>query len=105
MGLGGGLPLDMWHARLTGVCFCPDVYEHPSTLRNLWQADQLAKCGAQEEQPSTSIHNQEKITIIKTALKPRKEKDAYHLLDRPGQVVLARLRSGHNRLNVQMYRY
>ena len=27
---------------------------------------------------------QEKTTIIKTALKPRKEKDAYHFLDRPG---------------------
>ena len=68
------------------------------------QADQLAKCGAQEEQPSTSIHYQEKTTIIKTALKPRQEKDAYHLLDRPGQVVLARLRSGHNRLNAHMHR-
>ena len=44
------------------------------------QADQLARCGAQEEQPSTSIHYQEKTTIIKTALKPRQEKDAYHLL-------------------------
>ena len=51
------------------------------------QADQLAKCEAQEKQPSTSIHYQEKTTIIKTALKPRQEKDAYHLLDRPGQVV------------------
>ena len=68
------------------------------------QADQLAKCGAQEEQPSTSIHYQERTTIVKTALKPRQEKDAYHLLDRPGQVVLARLRSGHNRLNAHMYR-
>ena len=58
----------------------------------------------QEEQSSTSIHYQEKTTIIKTALKPRKEKDAYHLLDMPGQVVLARLRSGHNRLNAHMHR-
>ena len=30
------------------------------------QADQLAKCGAQEEQPSASIHYQEETTIIKT---------------------------------------
>ena len=58
----------------------------------------------QEEQPSTSIHYQEKTTIVKTALNPRQEKDAYHLLDRPGQAVLARLRSGHNRLNAHMYR-
>jgi len=68
------------------------------------QADQLAKCGAQEEQPSISIHYQEKTTIIKTALKPRQEKDAYHLLNRPRQVVLARLLSGHNRLNAHMHR-
>ena len=57
------------------------------------QADQLAECGAQEEQASTSIHYQVKTTIIKTALKLRQEKDAYHLLDRPSQMVLARLRS------------
>ena len=68
------------------------------------QANQLVKCGAQEEQPSTSIHYQEKTTIIKTALNPRQEKDAYHLLDRPGQVVLARLRSGHNMLIAHIHR-
>ena len=68
------------------------------------QADQLAKCGAQEEQPSASIYYQDKTIIIKTALKPRQETDAYHLLDMPGQVVLTRLRSGHNRLNAHMYR-
>ena len=27
MGLGGGLPLDKWHARPTGVWICPDVHE------------------------------------------------------------------------------
>ena len=27
MGLGGGLPLDMWHTRPTGVWICPDVHE------------------------------------------------------------------------------
>ena len=55
----------------------------------------------QEEQPSTSIHYQEKTTIIKTALKPRQEKDAYHLFDRPGQVVLARLNAHmHRKLNI-----
>ena len=68
------------------------------------QADQLAKYGAQEEQPSTSIYYQEKTTIIKTALNPRQEKDAYQLLDMPGQGFLARLRSGHNRLNAHIHR-
>ena len=66
--------------------------------------NELAKCGAQAEQALTSIHYQEKTTIIKTALKPRNEKDAYHLLDRPGLVVLARLCFGHNRLNAHIYR-
>ena len=37
-------------------------------------------------------------------METRQEKDAYHLLDRPGQVVVARLRSGHNRLNTHMHR-
>ena len=26
MGLGGGLPLDVWHARPTDVWICPDVH-------------------------------------------------------------------------------
>jgi len=76
-----------------------------STLRNPdEQADQLAKSGAQEEQPSISIHYQVQTTIIKTGLQPTQEKDACHLLDRPGHVVLERLRSGHNRLNAHMHR-
>ena len=69
-----------------------------STLRNPWQ--QASRSASR----STSIHYQEKTTIIKTALKPRQEKDSYQLLDRPGQVVLARLRSGHNSLNAHMHR-
>ena len=54
--------------------------------------------------PRLKVHYQEKTTIIKTALKRRHEKDAYHFLDRPGQVTLARLYSGHNRLNAHMHR-
>jgi len=27
MGLGGGLPLDMWNSRPTGVWIVPDVHE------------------------------------------------------------------------------
>ena len=64
------------------------------------QADQLPKCEAQDDQhplPGKDHHHQ-------NTLKPRQEKDAYHLLDRPGQVVLARLRSGHNRLNAHVQR-
>ena len=41
-------------------------------------------------------------TIIKTKMKTRAEKDDYHLLQREEQVVLLRLRTGHNRLNHHM---
>jgi len=32
MGLGGGMPLDMWHARPSGVWICPDVHEQASAM-------------------------------------------------------------------------
>ncbi|KAK7098826.1 hypothetical protein V1264_003054 [Littorina saxatilis] len=41
-------------------------------------------------------------TIIKNKRKTRAEKDDYHLLQREEQVVLLRLRTGHNRLNHHM---
>ena len=37
--------------------------------------------------------------MIKTLLKPRAERDDYHTLNRKEQVIILRLRSGHNRLN------
>ncbi|KAK7100145.1 hypothetical protein V1264_023139 [Littorina saxatilis] len=39
---------------------------------------------------------------IKNKRKTRAEKDDYHLLQREEQVVLLRLRTGHNRLNHHM---
>jgi hypothetical protein len=39
---------------------------------------------------------------MKTMTKARTEKDDYHQLQREEQVVLLRLRSGHNRLNHHM---
>jgi len=68
------------------------------------KADKMAKKGAQSEQPNTSVSYSEKVAIIKTLMRPRQEKDAYHQLSRPEQVVIVRLRSGHNRLNAHMYR-
>ena len=32
MGLGWGLPLDMWYVRLTGVWICPDVHEQAPAM-------------------------------------------------------------------------
>ena len=86
----------MLNLAITDTCSCVFILD----LNNIYNSLEVSR----EEQSSTSIHYQEKTTIIKTAMKPRQEKDAYHLLDRPGQVVLARLRSGHNRLNTHMHR-
>ena len=68
------------------------------------KADQLAKAGAQTKQPQVGLRYKEKATIIKTAMKPRQEKENYHHLDREEQAIMVRLRTGHNRLNYHLYR-
>ncbi|KAK7111001.1 hypothetical protein V1264_014788 [Littorina saxatilis] len=65
-------------------------------------ADKLAKEGASKEQFTSQLQYKEKKTIIKNKRKTRAEKDDYHLLQREEQVVLLRLRTGHNRLNHHM---
>ena len=59
----------------------------------------------------TDTYTDEK-TIIKTLTKKKKWKqqhpnfnqsDSLHKLNRPEQVILFRLRTGHNRLNAHMY--
>ena len=67
-------------------------------------ADELAKQGAQEDQPANSVSYSEKRSIIKSLHRPRQERDDYHLLSREQQVILVRLRTGHNRLNAHMNR-
>nr|KAG5706601.1 hypothetical protein BaRGS_005671 [Batillaria attramentaria] len=67
-------------------------------------ADQLAKKGASESQPNTDLTYGEKRTLIKSARKPVTPKDDYHCLTRQEQVILLRLRTGHNRLNAHMHR-
>ena len=67
-------------------------------------ADRLAKKGARESQPDRDLTYREKCTLIKTARKPAIEKDDYHRLTRQEQVLLIRLRTGHNRLNSHMFR-
>ncbi|XP_053384430.1 uncharacterized protein LOC128546121 [Mercenaria mercenaria] len=68
------------------------------------EADKLAKQGAQSEQPTEPVSYKEKVTIIKALTRPRMEEDAFHLLDRSEQVMMVRLRSGHNKLNAHMYK-
>ena len=66
------------------------------------EADQLAKNGAADTQPEVNLTYHEKKTLIKTTFKGVTQRDDYHLLNREDQVILFRLRTGHNRLNHHM---
>ena len=68
------------------------------------KADELAKQGAQEDQPDNSVSYSEKKSLIRSLHRPHQERDDYHLLSREHQVILMRLRTGHNRLNAHMNR-
>ena len=64
--------------------------------------DALAKLGATETQPLNPVSHKEKATTTKAIMRPKSTKDDYHLLDRWEQVIIMRLRTGHNRLNAHM---
>ena len=68
------------------------------------QADILAKEGARGEQHVNNVSFSEKKTLIRALTKPKLQRDDYHLLSRKQQVILVRLRTGHNRLNSHMHR-
>ena len=68
------------------------------------KADLLAKAGAEQAQENNAISMKEMNTIIKSLYKPSQKKDAYHQLSRTEQVILFRLRTGHNRLNKHLHR-
>ena len=67
-------------------------------------ADRLAKQGANMEQERLPITLKQKKIIMKNMFRAMKIPDDYHTLDRAGQVILIRLRTGHNRLNSHMHR-
>ena len=67
-------------------------------------ADKLAKRGAAMTQHDNPITLTEKKTIIKHSFRAKKIPDNYHKLDRAEQVIILRLRTGHNRLNSHMYK-
>ena len=63
------------------------------------QADQLAKEGAQTDQPNNPMSYKEKVSIIKAAVtKPKQGAGAYHHLNTADQVVMVNLRSVHTQL-------
>ena len=75
------------------------------------QADRLAREGGQLEQEDRYTSYTDEKTIIKTLSKKKwrqqhpnyDQSDSLHKLNRPEQVILFRLRTGHNRLNTHMY--
>ena len=74
-------------------------------------ADSLAKEGTTQEQVDRSTSYSEAKTIIKAKLQSKwiqqhsryNRTDPYYLLTRQEQVVVFRLRTGHNRLNHHLY--
>ena len=75
------------------------------------EADTLAKAGTLEEQPDDFTTCKEQKTKIKTIFKKKWEDDhsgynkddAYHYLSRKEQVIIFRLRTGHNRLRHRLH--
>ena len=78
--------------------------ETNATINHNHQADILAKEGARGEQHVNNVSYSEKKTLIRALTKPKLQRDDYHLLSRKQQVILVRLRTGHNRLNSHMHR-
>ena len=69
------------------------------------QADRLAREGGQLEQEDRCTTYTDEKAIIKTFTKKKwkQQHPNYNQSDRTEQVILSRLRTGHNRLNAHMY--
>ena len=68
------------------------------------EADKLAKIGAEKEQEENSVTYSEMKTITKSLFKVSQPRESYNKLDRRDQVIIFRLRTGHNRLNKHLHR-
>lgn len=71
-------------------------------IRGNDEADRMAKLGSDKEQTENSVSLTEMNTIIKTLFRTPQPRDSYHQLTRQEQVIIFRLRTGHNRLNCHM---
>ena len=67
-------------------------------------ADQLAKEGAKYPQIEEDLSYYEKKALIKASFRMPSTSDDYQFLDREDQVIILRLRTGHNRLNYHMHK-
>ena len=63
----------------------------------------MAKLGAKDDQEDNSVTST-KMKSIKSLFRTPQQNDSYHQLSRAEQVVIFRLRTGHNRLNQHLHR-
>ena len=68
------------------------------------EADKLAKQGSEKDQEENSVTYTEMKTVVKSIYKVPHPPDSYHQLSRQEQVIIFRLRTGHNRLNKHLHR-
>ena len=68
------------------------------------EADKLAKQGSEMEQEENSTTYDEMRTVVKSLFKVPQPNDSYHQLSRQDQVIIFRLRTGHNKLNSHLHR-
>ena len=68
------------------------------------EADKLAKQGSEMEQEENSVSYDEMRTVVKSFFKAPQPNDSYHQLTRQDQVIIFRLRTGHNKLNKHLHR-
>ena len=74
-------------------------------------ADVLAKEGGKLDQTDTSVSYKDEKTIVRSIVQKRwfqqhpahNKNDSYYSLSRADQVIILRLRTGHNRLNAHLY--
>ena len=64
----------------------------------------MAKEGSEKEQEENSVTYTEIKTVAKSLFKVPQTRDSYHQLTRQEQVIIFRLRTGHNRLNKHLHR-
>ena len=72
--------------------------------RRVPEENSISTMSASVKRRLSSEHLHEKKTLIRALTKPKLQRDDYHLLSRKQQVILVRLRTGHNRLNSHMHR-